>query len=627
MLSSRSRPTPSGLKAKMMGKITTRPAASPLSGAEKVPLVQGGVTKQATSAAIAALGTAVGIEGAAVLDSIYSTLGAPNGGINIGRNRAPANFENRTIGEVLDDLPIGLFEDFTSAQVDAVRSKTAIAGLADRVNSTLALYGPLGRRVDAPSGCYDFRSSVIVPELASFKGEGASFPPGLYDPGFAYKTGTVFAKKHNGDAVSLVGSGPYAICGEIGGFAITSSRIDHPTGSGLLVNQVGSCRIREIKMFGIGGHCFEFGRSIGDVTGQLHVSDLYGNNPGQTVYYNRSKWIKMTMCEADGGTHSYVADNAPDGVVSMFHFEGASVIAAEFIGASKCHVLRDGFIGLTNTAATHAIKINSAAGNNFLTFDTIHITSGGWGIAVEIGASCWWTSHYNLTIENTDIGFLDNARGTSISRCKFSLCDVPVRTSGYEPRYNDCQFDATAGAYAIEFTAAGNLGHIIGCVTDKPFRPAPVAIVFTGALAAATNATLTGAFGGKTGPYLITFSDGSTRVAQLQFNSPAISWTGAVTAGTNASALNLFGDFGTTIIRDNSGFRTHARVKTQGAVPSGTAIAHTLATWPYTVFFSSESALPTDFAFTFDGTNVTPTWSGGGSFKLMMDAASACAFA
>ncbi|WP_374413261.1 hypothetical protein [Novosphingobium colocasiae] len=84
-------------------------------------------------------------------------------------------------------------------------------------------------------------------------------------------------------------------------------------------------------------------------------------------------------------------------------------------------------------------------------------------------------------------------------------------------------------------------------------NPTPNAITFTGALVAATSATLTSAFSGATNPnYIITFSDGSTRTVTLTNGSTAVSWTGAVTATASATYADLLGKPGDLIVHEGA---------------------------------------------------------------------------
>lgn len=62
---------------------------------------------------------------------------------------------------------------------------------------------------------------------------------------------------------------------------------------------------------------------------------------------------------------------------------------------------------------------------------------------------------------------------------------------------------------------------------------------FTGALVDATSATLSSAWQGPTGPYTVTFSDGTRKTSTLTNNSAALSWTGAVTATAIASCCSI----------------------------------------------------------------------------------------
>lgn len=64
---------------------------------------------------------------------------------------------------------------------------------------------------------------------------------------------------------------------------------------------------------------------------------------------------------------------------------------------------------------------------------------------------------------------------------------------------------------------------------------APIALIFTAALSAATSGTLIANFVGATGPYTVTFSDGSVRFVTLTNGAATATWAGAVTATAGAT--------------------------------------------------------------------------------------------
>lgn len=89
---------------------------------------------------------------------------------------------------------------------------------------------------------------------------------------------------------------------------------------------------------------------------------------------------------------------------------------------------------------------------------------------------------------------------------------------------------------------------------------------FTGALVAATSATLSSVFVGSTGTYNIVFSDGTVKSATLTNNSTAVSWSGAVTASAQASAyITIRGNSEVMVSPDRThpidlGHQTYARL-------------------------------------------------------------------
>lgn len=80
-----------------MSKITNLPAAEPLDGTEKTPVVQDGQTRRTTIAAMIALGAVIGIEGAAVMAAILANFAKKSGLDDVGDPEWPLS---HTLAEI-----------------------------------------------------------------------------------------------------------------------------------------------------------------------------------------------------------------------------------------------------------------------------------------------------------------------------------------------------------------------------------------------------------------------------------------------------------------------------------------------------------------------------------------------
>lgn len=482
------------------------------------------------------------------------------GGSLVARNRIPAAFVTRTFTDTLDDLEINAFENFTSAQVAAARQGTAIPFLADAINEVLQQAAISKCAVRLSWGLYDLRSPLVVPPGVSLIGEGPSFSEPIYDPGMTRETGVVLYKNHGGDCVRVIGSGAYSVPGRIGGFAISGER--STPGNGLVVDQVGSLRIAEVRVFGVGGDGIILGVSPGDVTGQIHMTGIYVNNPGGVCIRNRSKWLKASRIETDGGQYSYYGADSPNADISQFHFEGASNKAVVFAGANGNSRLRGGFIGLTNPASLKGIELQSAAGNTDITIENVQIAGhGALTAAIEVNSSARRTRIHSCEIQGSSLGVLDASDGTSVCNTHFLACAMGISAQGDHSRYRGNLAAGTTGPCWLDHVSGG-FGIWSDNVVDQPLRP-----------------TLYG--------------------------------------GT-------IGNFGTNRVCNNSGYKTRTGGLTAG-ITSGTAIPHGLSVTPFITEVRRLGAPdPTALTWTYDATNIVPTWTGGGTIQFAWSARAVC---
>lgn len=458
---------------------------------------------------------------------------------------ATAPFDQKRPGN--SDSAVSVFEALTPSQIAAVQSGTPVAFLADAINEALKSLSSKGGRVIVPVGTYDLRAPLILPPLITLVGEALSFPEPTYNPGSRRRSGVVFFKNHGGNAIEVIGADTYDVCGGIYSVCISGNGAKNPTGHGLVIDKLGSYRIGEVRVFSVGGDGIVLGLSPGDVTGQIHMDGVYVNNPGGACIRNRSKWLKASQVETDGGVYSYYATNCPNTDFSQFHFEGPSRAAIILAGANGNSRFAGGYIGLTNPASQKAVELSSTAGNTDVLFDQIMVNGHGTvAMGIDIKPAAWRTVVRNCFLSEFPVGVLDRGKGTEISGTSFLGCRLPIDSHSNYSRYFGNLFDGTTGSWAIDHKGGGR-GVWSGNITDKPFKPT--------------------AAGGQ------------------------------------------YGNFASHIVKDNPGFKTLARGKT-GSITSGTKVLHGLSVTPSTVFVHPLAIAPSDFVYTWDENNIEATWTG-----------------
>lgn len=145
-----------------------------------------------------------------------------------------------------------------------------------------------------------------------------------------------------------------------------------------------------------------------------------------------------------------------------------------------------------------------------------------------------------------------------ITRCHLSMPQPPVESTGGVAKTFDVQIPAKRTPIGVRFMytnlditkpatyTAVRCGsapkHLTSYGDEITWWPSlltvganTVPITFTGALSAATSGTLSIAWTGSTGLYVISFSDSSAREVTLTNGSTSVSWTGAVTATATAT--------------------------------------------------------------------------------------------
>lgn len=145
-----------------MAKTTNLPVATPLAGPEKLPIVQAGQSRQTTVAAIAALGQAVGMEGAAVIAAIMDALAAASGSDEIGFTQGGTLAATRTLQQ-RGRNQIWL-TDFEGADPTGATNNVAILNRALEV--------AVERKIGTVhvNGWFKYGAGLVIPEGAFLQG-------------------------------------------------------------------------------------------------------------------------------------------------------------------------------------------------------------------------------------------------------------------------------------------------------------------------------------------------------------------------------------------------------------------------------------------------------------------------
>lgn len=397
-----------------------------------------------------------------------------------------------------------------------------------------------------------------------WQGAGNPFPAinsGAVSQG-APVSGTQLSHDHGDTCVEMIGPGPYNQCGGIERMGIVGKPGTWATGDAWSFDQIGSARLFDLRSWSAHGDAFVIGKSAGDVTGQLHVTGLYANNPRGVCIRNRSKWVKMAQIETDGGTFSYYGDNAPNSDISQFHFEGASNKAVVFAGANGNTRLRGGFIALTSSASLKAIEVQSAVGNTDITISDVQIVGHPMLVAgIEVQSTALRARVTGCDISLCPIGVLDAANSTELIDNHFLSCGLPISAQGDAALYRGNRILGTTGSWSIDHMTGGN-GVWSDNSVDKPIKP-----------------TL---FGGN------------------------------------------IGNFGSNRVVNNAGYKTRSSGLT-ASITTGTAIPHGLSVTPYIADVRRLGQPdPADLAWTFNATNIVPTWSGGTAIQFEWTAQAVC---
>lgn len=440
------------------------------------------------------------------------------------------------------------------------------SGVAD---STAAIQAAIdaahGSTVYIPSGIYKTTNQINLHPSVTLLGEGYPFPVSAYNPTQQY-TGTVLNKLHNGSCIVVQGTVDNSESAGINGITIISNLSTYPTGDGIRIDRVSAYFIENCNIWSCGGNGFTIGVSTGDVTGNNTLRNCYVNNCGGSAYYVRSKWFLGSNIKSDGCDWGLYSNNSPESCIENFHFEGMTEGGVHFVNSNGNSVLKRGFISLTNNTALYGVYAGNIAGNGSFVFDSVHIIADTAASVSNVGftlpSATWETKITNCQIEGWKVAIANSGSYNSFVANSFVDCVLPMQEQGAYTKITNNSTISTSGSYAIDHLAGQGYGIWSENWFDKPLK---------------------------------------------------------ATAGGGSN-----GNFLQNIVVNNTGFITQKR-GLSGSISSGATIAHGLSCTPYIVLAQSTTGNPTALTITFDATNITLTWTGGGSYIFAWEAYAVCA--
>ena len=486
-----------------------------------------------------------------------------------------------------------------------------------------------GRGLLLEDGIYKTNATWVIPAGLHVKSRSKGWPVSAYNPTVRV-SGAIIYKAHNGNAITSIGSVPYQDGAPIDGICVISNYNTWPTGDGIVLDKLSNAHVKDCSFWSLGGVGLRLGVSAGDVTGQNYAYTLYANNCLGGGYYIRSKWFRGHHILSDAGQWGIVMDDAPEGYLDGCHFEGPSVGGVYFKNACQNTLVNKSFISLTNVNATIGVKTDNVAGNDKIKLRSCRIygpnisltftgalsgatsgtltaaftgptgtyslvfsdgsyrsstltngsTSVSWTGAVtatalftayrsdSIGVSIAGSSVQSTLVDDCHLAFWDigvkddGSASTRLVLNAFENCRLPIYCNSAGVRYETNFFTGSFGGYCIDHIGytSGRVGIWTGNTFDKPLKP--------------------------------TYS------------------------GVN-------GDFGNNQVYNNSGIKTSYKA-VSGSSASPITLPHGMTGNPASFGASVVSGTYANLTVGCDATNVTVTWTGGGSCQVSVWASLAC---
>ena len=399
----------------MSTKISQLPVVSSLTGTELVPIVQGGVTSRTT------------------VSQFLAPVSAPTGSSLVGFQQSGTGAVARTLQDKSRES-VSMLDFYANGVSGVPVDPTGVVDSTLGIQAAITYAATFGGEVFVISGIYKLTSTISIPRNVTLRGQGVPFPVSAYNP-TQRLTGVVFNKLHSGHCITVTGTGAYSESAGIYNIAVISNNTTYTAGDGIRIDQVGSYVIEQCSVWSCGGNGFSIGATPStDVTGHVMIKNLYVNNCTGYAYYIRSKWLRAYNLVSDGCTWGAWFQDAGEGYVDGFHFEGFSVGGIRLAGGSSgWNTFQKGFISLTNGAALYGAYLESVAGNTGATFDSVHMLGrvGAGVIGFNILSAAWNTRISKCYIASFPVGVSDAANYTCIQDgTVFDSCALPVASNG-----------------------------------------------------------------------------------------------------------------------------------------------------------------------------------------------------
>ena len=292
---------------------------------------------------------------------------------------------------------------------------------------TAAWLSTYKKTVLVPAGEYILTAPLVVPVGVSLIGEGRGF----INTSYGYLSGTVFRKNHNGNAISVTGSGGNNdIAGMLQGFCVVSNAATYATGAGVFIDGVQQAIVRDVTVSRCGGDSFVFGSTAtANFTTYVTATNCYANTAGTgKAFAVNSKWARLKQCISDGGAYGfYLGAAAQEGLYEDIHCELVTNTGIYLTGAGRNKFVKP-YVNITS-AGSYGIYCANVSGTYYNRFDEAHIlasNTAGQVAFYNVGNQNIFNKLVSSTIETFDTGYQDtgsynSALGNSFYNVKFPM--------------------------------------------------------------------------------------------------------------------------------------------------------------------------------------------------------------
>jgi hypothetical protein len=382
-------------------------ATTPLTGAELVPVVQGGVTKQST---VNQFGAAVGY------------LPAGTGAVST------------TVQAKLRES-VSVFDFMTAAQIADVQAGTRTLDCATAINAanTYLASRPTGGTLWFPNGVYLTLSGITIPAYVNWLGESAG-----WNSGTSQLYGVVIYKQHTSDAITFnktISGGQYCenICikGRVG--------VD-VGGSGFVITTASDVVLRRCNVFGVYNNSFVVGNGSATCYSCI-LDDCYSNGPfiGSNFVINSTLFEGQKMI-SDGGVRGLIIQPAATNwSIGDCHFEGFTETGM-VIGSSQGKTYGKTYLAGTNATGLIGVQVYGSASGCALiglqiAFSAVRVGSKG----LEIKDTATTITLRDSAIAAAEVGVSDVTTGvpaaTYLDGNTFVGCTIGIKAASQGAKY------------------------------------------------------------------------------------------------------------------------------------------------------------------------------------------------